>query len=283
MVFDTVPGVGRDREIRVAIAGLGTVGREVATQICGGDDALSRYKLTAVASGRVEPATAFLQEIGSDARFVPLEQLPAEADIVIECAPAAVFGTVARATIDAGKLLVPLSVSSLLANWDLVERARNIPGAAIHVPTGAFLGLDAVQGLAVATVDSVRMITRKPVRGLIKAPYVRDNGIDLQGISEPVQIFNGTVREAAVGFPENINVAVALSMAGIGPDRTTIEVWADPALRVNTHSVVAEGSAASFEMSIRNVPSSNAATGLLTAQSVIALLRKLDAPLRIGT
>lgn len=282
MLLDRSDGGGHDRTIRVAIAGLGIVGREAARLICSRDEGLSRYELTAVASGSVERATAFLEEIGSAAEYLPLERLPEVADVVIECAPAAVFGQVARATVEAGKLLIPLSVSSLLSNWDLVGRARET-GASIHVPTGAFLGLDAIQGLAQGDVDFVRMITRKPVVGLLKAPYVRDNGIDLSEITQPLQIFSGTVREAAKGFPENINVAVALALAGIGPDRTTIEVWADPELKVNTHRVIAQGSAASFEMSIRNVPSANPATGLLTAQSVVALLRKLDAPLRIGT
>jgi aspartate dehydrogenase len=282
MPFDRSASGGRDGKIRVAIAGLGIVGREAARQICSQDDALSRYELTAVASGNVERATAFLEEIGSAAEYLPLDRLPEEADVVIECAPAAVFGQIARATVEAGKLLIPLSVSSLLPNWDLVDRARET-GATIHVPTGAFLGLDAIQGLALTNVDFVQMITRKPVGGLMKAPYVRDHGIDLSEISQPLQIFSGTVRQAAIGFPENINVAVALALAGIGPDRTTIEVWADPGLTVNTHRVIAQGAAASFEMSIRNVPSANAATGLLTAQSVVALLRKLVAPLRIGT
>lgn len=268
--------------IRVAIAGLGTVGKEVARQICDPRGSLGRYELTAVATGRVDPAMAFLDEIGSAARMLPSDQLADAADIVIECAPADVFASIARSTIDAGKMLIPLSVSSLLIHWDLVDRATET-GAVIHVPTGAFLGLDAVQGLAVSEVDSIRMVTRKPVGGLLKARYVRDNGIDLTGITEPVQIFNGTVRQAALGFPENINVAVALALAGIGPDRTAIEIWADPSLKLNTHHVVAEGSAASFEMTIRNVPSANLATGLLTAQSVVALLRKLGASLRIGT
>lgn len=275
--------VGGHRKVRIAIAGLGTVGREIARQLSAAEDGLSGYELTAVTSGRQEKATAYLTEIGSTAQYAPLDRLPELADVVIECAPAAVFEQIARATIDAGKLLITLSVCSLLPNWDLVDRARRT-GAAIHVPTGAFLGLDAVQALAQADVEHIRMITRKPVGGLIKAPYVQTRGIQLEGITEPVQIFDGTVREAAVGFPENLNVAVALALAGIGPDRTLIEVWADPELTLNTHRVIAEGKAASFETLIRNVPSdSNPATGLMTALSVLALLRKLNAPLRIGT
>ena len=90
-------------------------------------------------------------------------------------------------------------------------------------------------------------------------------------------------REAAKGFPANLNVAVALSLAGIGPDRTTVEIWADPTVTRNTHRIEVDSDSARFSMAIENIPSENPKTGLITALSVIACLRKLNAPLRIGT
>jgi aspartate dehydrogenase len=96
-------------------------------------------------------------------------------------------------------------------------------------------------------------------------------------------VFSGSAREAAAGFPANVNVAVALSLAGIGPDRTTIEIWADPSLTRNTHRIEVEADSASFAMSIENVPSDNPRTGRITALSAIACLRKMTAPLRVGT
>lgn len=86
-----------------------------------------------------------------------------------------------------------------------------------------------------------------------------------------------------MGFPENVNVAAALSLAGIGPDRTTIEIWADPNVKRNMHRVVVEADSARFEMAIENVPSENPKTGRITALSVVSLLRKMVSPLRVGT
>ncbi|HLT99116.1 MAG TPA: aspartate dehydrogenase, partial [Burkholderiaceae bacterium] len=156
-------------------------------------------------------------------------------------------------------------------------------GGQILVPTGALLGLDALVAASEGTIHSVRMITRKPVRGLVGAPYLVENGIDIEGITEPTRIFQGTPREAAIGFPANLNVAVSVSLAGIGPDRTVLEIWADPALTRNTHRVEVDADSASFSMEIQNIPSENPKTGRITALSVIALLRKLVAPLSIGT
>ena len=96
-------------------------------------------------------------------------------------------------------------------------------------------------------------------------------------------MFCGTARDAAAGFPENVNVAAALSLAGIGPDRTTIEIWADPAIERNCHTIEVDSDSARFSLSIENIPSENPKTGRITALSAVAALRKLHAPLRVGT
>ena len=132
-------------------------------------------------------------------------------------------------------------------------------------------------------IRAVRMITRKPVRGLAGAPYLAEHNIEIADITEPLCVFRGTPREAAAGFPANLNVAVALSLAGIGPDKTTLEIWADPALTRNTHRIEVDLDSASFSMAIENIPSDNPRTGRITALSVIAYLRKLSAPLRVGS
>jgi len=129
----------------------------------------------------------------------------------------------------------------------------------------------------------VRMVTRKPVRGLAGAPYLAEHNIHIEDITAPLRIFEGTPREAAVGFPANLNVAVALSLAGIGPDRTRVEIWADPTVTRNTHRIEVDSDSARFSMSIENIPSENPRTGRITALSVIACLRKQRASLRIGT
>jgi aspartate dehydrogenase len=115
------------------------------------------------------------------------------------------------------------------------------------------------------------------------APYLVRNGIDISNLSEPLCVFRGSARDAAMGFPENVNVAAALSLAGLGPDRTNIEIWADPNVKRNMHRVVVEADSARFEMAIENVPSENPKTGRITALSVIAALRKMVSPLRVGT
>ncbi|TDR94529.1 aspartate dehydrogenase [Enterovirga rhinocerotis] len=265
---------------RIGIAGLGAIGRALAKRIAGGD--LPGLVLSAVASGGREKAQAWLREQGIDVPVVDLADFPAHADLVVECAPGRLVPEICRPMLEAGKRVMVLSCGALLPHPEIVELAKT-HGGQIIVPTGALLGLDAVTAAAEGEIASVRMITRKPPKGLAGAPYLVENGISVEGLTEAKRIFAGTAREAAAGFPANVNVAVALSLAGIGPDKTTIEIWADPAVTRNCHSIKVDSDSAKLSLAIENIPSENPKTGRITAQSVLAALRKLHAPLRVGT
>jgi aspartate dehydrogenase len=282
----TVSAQANDRELerrpplrRVGIVGLGPVGKVVAEAVATG---LDGYMLSAISAKDLGRAATFSRGLPNPVPVMPAEDMAAYADLVVECAPAAIFRDIARPALEAGRQLVVLSSGALLDSWDLVDLARRT-GGQILIPTGALLGLDAVQAAAQGELRSVRMTTRKPARSLIGAPHLLDQADELAALTEPMLLFSGTAREAAIGFPANLNVAVALSLAGLGPDHTHLEVWADPALDRNTHLVEVDADSASFSMSIANVPSENPKTGRITALSVIALLRKLAAPLKVGT
>lgn len=267
------------RSLRVAIAGLGAVGLKLAAALQDGVPGLS---LAAVSAKGASAARERLAAIGVDAPVVAISDLEPLADIVVECAPAALLPAIARPFLEKGKSVLVLSAGALLGNMDLIDLAR-VSGAQIIVPTGALMGLDAVTAAAEGKIHSVRMTTRKPVAGLVGAPYLVEHGINIEGITEPLRIFAGSPRQAAVGFPANLNVAVALGLAGIGVDETQLEIWADPSLTRNTHTIEVVADSANFSMTIANVPSENPKTGAITALSVLACLRKMGSPLRVGT
>ncbi|MCX7322303.1 MAG: aspartate dehydrogenase [Hyphomicrobiales bacterium] len=264
---------------RVAVVGLGGIGQKVVEELDRGIDGLS---LAAISVQNPDKHAAFLAKLSNKPPLLPIADLEAVADIVIECAPAHLLPDIVRPFVAKGKTAIVLSAGALLFNDDLIVLAK-AHGGQIVVPTGALIGLDAVTAAAEGKIHSVRMVTRKPVKGLAGAPYIVENNIDIDGITEPMKIFEGTAREAAKGFPANLNVAVALSLAGIGPDATTLEIWADPALTRNVHRVEVDSDSARFSMQIENIPSDNPKTGRITALSVIALLRKRGAALRVGT
>jgi aspartate dehydrogenase len=265
--------------LRVGLAGLGAVGLEVAKRLIAGVPGLT---LAAVAVRDVDKARRALPQIGASIPVRKATELASDCDIVVECLPPALFRDVAVSAIDKGRIFMPLSVAQLLENGDLVEHARQ-KGARILAPTGALIGLDAVRAAAEGTIHSVKMVTRKPPAGLEGAPYLREHGISVAGLKVPLKVFDGSAREGARGFPANVNVAAALSLAGIGPDRTQLEIWADPGVTRNTHRIEVESDTARFSMQIENVPSENPRTGKNVALSVVALLRGLASELKIGT
>jgi aspartate dehydrogenase len=266
-------------DIRVAIGGLGAIGRMLARKLSAG---LPGLTLACAAAGDRAKAQAFLDAEGIACPIVPLNAFPEHADIAVECAPAAIIEDICRPMLEAGKSVIVLSCGALLPRPELLDLAK-AKGGRIIVPTGALLGLDAVVAAAEGDITSVRMTTRKPPGGLKGAPYLEQHGISVDGLTEAKRVFSGSAREAAAGFPANVNVAAALSLAGIGPDRTQIDIWADPAVTRNCHDIEVEADSARLRMSIENVPSENPKTGRIVALSVLAALRKLGAPLSVGT
>jgi len=266
-------------DMRIAIAGLGTIGRSVVRRLA---DGIPGLRLSCVAARDEETARGWLDEEGIEVPIVALEELPAHADLAVECAPAAVLERICRPMLAAGKQVMVLSCGALLPRPELLELARQ-HGGRIVVPTGGLLGLDAVAAAAEGTIHSVKMTTRKPPNGLAGAPHLTANGISVEGLNEPKLVFSGTARDAAAGFPANVNVVAALALAGIGPDRTMIDIYADPTMTRNCHVIEVDADAARFTLSIENVPSENPKTGRIVALSIIATLRKLTAPLRVGT
>jgi len=266
--------------LSVAVGGFGAIGKVLAEHLDRGIEGLVLSAVSARDEARAERAMA---RFARPVPVVPLSRLGEQADIVVECAPAHLLREISEPALGRGRLVIMLSCGALLDNFDLVELARR-HGGRILVPTGALLGLDAVAAAAEGGISRVHMITRKPPGGLAGAPYLEQHGIDIEKLSEPKRVFAGNAREAARGFPANVNVVAALALAGIGPERTTIEIWADPQVTRNIHRIEVEADAARFSMQIENVPSAeNLKTGRLTPLSVVAALKKLTSPLAVGT
>ncbi len=264
----------------IGIAGCGTIGRRVATELDGGS--VPGATLGAITSRSLGRATQFAATLPSKPPVVELHHLVNLVDLVVEAAPANAMETIATATLSAGKDLMALSGGALLQRQDLFDLAeRN--GATIYVPSGALAGLDGVAGASVGQIDSITMITRKPPEGLRGAPGIEQADIDLDAVTEPTVVYEGQVLEACRLFPANVNVSAALSMAGVGPYRTTIRIYADPTVVRNTHNIVVEGEFGRLIILIENTPSeTNPKTGKLSALSAIATLRRITSHVQVG-
>ena len=266
--------------MRVGIVGLGTIGCALCRAIDRGEVAA---ELVAVTTRQQDRARAFLHGLRHPPALLPLDELIRRSDLVIEAATQEALETIAPRTIEQGKDLLVLSVGGLLEHEDWAELARR-SGSHIYVPSGAIVGLDGVKGARIGTIESVTLTTRKPPKGLAGAPFVVEHQLDLDALREETLIFEGNAREACRGFPANVNISAALSLAGIGADRTRVRIIAVPGGTRNVHDVEVVGEFGCFTIHLENVPTeTNPRTGILSYLSTLAMLQELASPLKVGT
>lgn len=268
--------------MKVGLAGFGNVGRDLAKRLSAG--AIPEMQLVAVSARDLAKARAAAQEISTTPPVVPLNELPALCDVVVECATADSFAEIARLVLGAGKALICVSAGGVPSCPDLVELARR-HGARVRVASGALPGLDIIRCAAEGTIRRVHLKSRIKPSSMAHEQYVLERGhdFDKRPPQEPILIFEGTAGVAAGHFPRHFNVAVALSLAGIGFDRTTVEIWIDPDVPGAVHQVELDGDEISLTMTSRNRPSENPRTSRIVAPSIIAALRAMVAPLVAGS
>jgi aspartate dehydrogenase len=171
--------------------------------------------------------------------------------------------------------VVALSIG-VLADAELlaeVERAAASGGSRLRIPSGASAALDAISAAAVGGLDRVVHSVRKPAASLLDA----DEAAAVVASGEPRVLYVGPARAAAKLFPANVNVVAAVSIAGIGFDRTEVRVIADPSVSHNTHEVEVEGAFGRLHVRIENIPSDeNPKSGRIVPLSLIRVLRAMS-------
>jgi aspartate dehydrogenase len=270
---------GDQTQQSVAIGGLGAIGFTIAEWLDRHSE--KSLRLDAVSAKDLDRARLKVAKFAKPPRVVAAEDL-GESQIVVEAAAADAFEDIAIAAIDRGRTLIVASVGALLTRMDLIERAGR-SGAHIVVPSGALAGLDAIRAAAIGCIDSVTLETRKRPAGFAGAPYLVEHRIDVFAITRATCLFRGNALEAARGFPANANVAAALALAGIGAERTQVELWADPDVAHNTHLVKVAADCGRLTLQVESLPSAtNPRTSRIAPQSIIACLRGLSATLKVG-
>lgn len=272
--------------LQIGLLGCGTIGTEIATAV--DDGTVPDAELTAVFNRSRETAVSLVESLDATPTVADsISELYAETSLVVEAAGQSAVEDAAVDVLESGTSLMLLSVGALAdptlrrGVLDATDRDSN----RLYVPSGAIGGLDAIKAASLADeLATVSLTTRKPPSGLAGAPYIEENEIDLSALGEAKTVYEGSAKEAATAFPSNINVALALSMAGIGPTETAVSIVADPTEENNVHQIEAVGSAGRIETKVQNVPSpTNPETSYLAALSAIEKLRGITTATSIGT
>jgi len=269
------------KRIKVGIIGCGTIGSELA--IACQSSLKDGVDLVGILDQDEKKAASLQKLLKGKVSILNMDNLIKKSDMIVESASAAVSAVILTKAIKNKKDILIMSVGGLIGNENLLVKAAKA-GIKVYLPSGALSGIDGLKSASIGSIDSVMLTTRKPPKGLEGAPYLKENNIKLSDIKNETVIFEGTTKEAIKGFPQNVNVCAALSLAGIGADKTRMRIVTSPDYSKNVHEVEISGDFGNIYTRTENLPSkSNPKTSQLAIFSAIATLKGAVKNIRIGT
>lgn len=286
--------------VRVGLVGCGTIGTELALALQRGYSGVAR--ITGLHDVDPTHARALQRRLTTPPPLVSLTTLIRTSHLVIEAASGDVASRVVQQALRANRSVFVMSVGGLLrdSTW---QRLASRSAGKVYIPSGALAGLDGVKAMAMGRIRQVSLTTRKPPRALAAAPYVRRRRLQLNRLTRPRLIFEGSPKRVVEGFPQNTNVAAALTLAlhrpgaglalrrsgagraeggSLGP-RIRIRVVADPTIRVNIHELDVTGDCGRLQCRVESRPSANPKTSEIAVRSAVATLGRLFDSVLIGT
>jgi len=274
-----------ESSMRVALLGGGTIGRLVLDHIRRGE--LPGLEIVALCGRRAQsPAATLAAEYRVPFVLDRDGLIAARPEAVLEAASHAAVQDHLVPLLEAGIHVIVLSAGALVDDKlrSSAEKSAKASGALLYVPSGGIGGLDALKTACLAGVEEASIQVAKPPAAWKGIPYVEERGFKLDGLREPVTLFEGSAREGVPHFPQNVNIAAVLSLGGIGVDRTRLKVVADPGLTLNTHTIRISGRSGRFTVVLENVPApENPKTSWLACYSALAALKSLESRVRYGT
>lgn len=254
--------------MRLSILGCGAIATDLVT-FAVGERAIRSVRIFDVVAARAKA----LARKGRKVKVVARPEALLDCDFFIEAASQAAAREWLPKAVEAGRPVLAMSMGVLSNDAfrkRLIATARRT-GVKIYLPSGAVCGVDGLKAGALAGLKSVTLVTTKPPAAL---------GVH---VDKWTVLFDGPAREAVEKFPQNVNVAAALSIAGLGFDKTHVQVVADPLATRNQHKIIIEGGFGRIRVEVENLPSpSNPKTSYLASLSAIATLKRLLEPIQLG-
>ena len=260
---------------QVTLIGFGAIGRSVFQRMAG--HAGVRIVHIVVPQAHTAEVQAV---VGEAARVV--SQVPAEASLVLECAGHGALVDHVLPALARGIECAVLSIGALSEPGlpEQLEAAAKSGGTQVHLLSGAIGGIDAISAARLAGLTEVTYTGRKPPLGWRGSPA--EQVVNLDTLSEPAVILEGTARDAARLYPKNANVAATVSLAGLGLDHTRARLIADPGVTENIHEIDVRGEFGEMHITMRGKPlADNPKTSALTVLSALRFLNNRTAALTI--
>jgi aspartate dehydrogenase len=270
-------------KLKIGIIGCGAIGSSLAKFIS--SDLAKKAELSGLCDINREAAFKLAVKVGNPKLVMPdLKALIRKSDLIIEATRAGVAIEIARQVLSAGKDMMIMSAGGIISRYKELTELAGRKNAKIFIPSGAICGMDGLKGLACAKIKKVTLTTSKPPEAFAGVAYITEKNIKLEGLKDDLVIFEGNAESAVLAFPQNINVASTLSMAGIGAKETIVRIVASPKIKRNIHEVEIDSDAGRIIARTENViHPDNPKTSYLAVLSAIAALKGILSPIKIGT
>lgn len=266
---------------RIGIIGCGAIGSNLALEIR--RHFASRAEITWLCDHHADRIDRLQKTLGRSVKQGTIKQLIQGSDLIIE---AASVQTVHELLDDPGiekKQVLIMSVGGLIGSSAKLSRILAKMQGRLYVPAGAIAGVDGLLASREAGVKKVVLRTRKPPRGLDQAPYFKTHPFPVLTDKTEKCVFRGSASRAIASFPQNVNVAAVLSLAGLGAENTRVEIWTSKAYTKNCHEIDITSGAGKIRIQVENLPyPENPKTSALAMYSALAVLRQIFSPLHIG-
>jgi aspartate dehydrogenase len=272
-----------NKKLKIGLVGCGAIGSSLARYIF--SVFANNTRLAALYDLDRQKADKLADEFGNHSLAVSkLSDLISRSDLVIEATSSASALEIAQKAIRASCDIMIMSVGGILKDYPQLRRLSEKKGVNIFVPSGAIAGIDALKAAACGKIKKVILTTSKPAKAFLGVPYVLSKKIRLDNIQEDAVLFEGNAWEAIKAFPQNINVAATLSLAGIGPRKTTVRIVASSRISRNIHQIEVHSDSGTIISRTENVVhADNPKTSYLAVLSAIATLKQILQPIKIGT
>lgn len=272
--------------VKLGILGCGNIGRFVMRNL--DREEFRQFSLQVIAGRPTSEAALkdLAAQYGCGYTTDPMSLADRGLDVVLEAAKPAAVKEYAPTILRAGVSMVTMSVGAFADVEFMAEaqRAAEAGNSRLLLPTGGIAGLDNLKAARLAGLEESVLTMTKAPQALAGAPYFELHPVDLLAIKEPTVVFEGTAAEAIKGFPQNVNVAVALSLATLGPEKTKLRVVCDPAATRIKVEIFARGAAGELKMEIINTPSpDNPRTSYQACLSALQTLRRFTDHVQLGT
>jgi len=272
----------KGKKLKIGIVGCGAIGSSLAKAIV--SDFSQKAELVSLYDIDIEKAYNLSVKFNKKLAALNLEDLINKVDLVIEATKADTAFDIVKKVLSLSKDIMIMSVGGIIQHYQELKVLTEEKRAHIFIPSGAICGIDGLKAASCGAINKVILTTKKPPKAFLGAPYLLKKKIRLDNIDKDTVLFEGNASQATRAFPQNINVAATLSMAGIGPEATIVRIVASPTINRNIHEIEIESDAGKIITRTENVVHpDNPKTSYLAVLSAIATLKQILEPIKIGT